>query len=308
MNLQTVAAVDVGSNAVRCLISDVRRFQPDKAVKKCAYLRIPLRLGADVFARGRISEEKKTLFREAMLALLHLMRAYSVDHYRICATSAMRDAANGLDLLAAVKDDTGLEMSVVSGLEEAEILFEANVFSRCLRTGEAALYIDVGGGSTEVVLARAGRLVEAFSFQLGTLRLLAGAVAAEERRRFTRELRRLAAEWRPRSIIATGGNINKAAKLLDKKEDRLTSVAELRALHAALEGLDVEARMSRFRLNSYRADVIVPALEIFLKAADTAGVMQFAIPKIGLVDGIVRHMCLHADARPTLSPPAPIAP
>ncbi len=304
MNLQTVAAVDVGSNAVRCLISDVSRLRPDRPAKKSAYLRIPLRLGADVFARGRISDEKKALFREAMQALAHLMRAYSVDHYRICATSAMRDAANGLDLLAAVKADTGLDMSIISGIEEAEILFEANVFSRYMENSEAVLYVDVGGGSTEIVLARGGLLVEAFSFQVGTLRLLAGAVAPDERRRLTRELASLTKTYQPRKIIATGGNINKIAKLLDKKEGKSATPQELRNLHMALRGLSLEDRMDKFRLNSYRADVIVPALEIFLEVADTVGATRIIIPKIGLVDGIVRHMCLHTDARLPQQPPA----
>lgn len=305
MKLQTVAAMDVGSNAIRCLISDVTGLSPDKSVKKSAYLRIPVRLGADVFTSGRISDTRQHLFMEAMTAFVHLMRAYDVDHYRICATSAMRDAANGPELINSVGRATGLEISIISGVEEAEILFEANVFSGWVDSDETALYVDVGGGSTEIIAVRNNTLLEAQSFQVGTLRMLAKVVAPEEWLRLDAHLARMAEIYRPRQIIASGGNINKAAKLLDKKEGKATSRAELQALYEDLRNLHYAERMARYRLNEYRADVIVPALEIFLTVAARSGAGRFVIPKVGLVDGIIRHMCFHGGADQSRRPPAP---
>ena len=244
MKLQTVAAMDVGSNAIRCLISDVTELGPDKPVKKSAYLRIPVRLGADVFTSGRISDARQHLFLEAMTAFVHLMRAYDVDHYRICATSAMRDAANGPALISSVSRATGLEISIISGVEEAEILFEANTFSAWTEPDETALYVDVGGGSTEIIAVKNNTLLEAQSFQVGTLRMLAQVVAPEEWLRLDVHLARMAETYKPRQIIASGGNINKAAKLLDKKEGKATSRAELQALYENLRNLPYGERLS----------------------------------------------------------------
>ena len=305
MKLQTVAAMDVGSNAIRCLISDVSELGPDKPVKKTAYLRIPVRLGADVFTSGRILDARQHMFLEAMTAFVHLMRAYDVDHYRICATSAMRDAANGPSLISSVSRATGLEISIISGVEEAEILFEANTFSAWTEPDETALYVDVGGGSTEIIAVKNNTLLEAQSFQVGTLRMLAQVVAPEEWLRLDAHLARMAETYKPRQIIASGGNINKAAKLLDKKEGKATSRAELQALYEDLRTLPYADRMARYRLNQYRADVIVPALEIFLTVAARSGACRFIIPKVGLVDGIIRHMCFHGGADQSRRPPAP---
>ena len=305
MKLQTVAAMDVGSNAIRCLISDVTELGPDKPVKKTAYLRIPVRLGADVFTSGRILDARQHMFLEAMTAFVHLMRAYDVDHYRICATSAMRDAANGPSLISSVSRATGLEISIISGVEEAEILFEANTFSAWTEPDETALYVDVGGGSTEIIAVKNNTLLEAQSFQVGTLRMLAQVVAPEEWLRLDAHLARMAETYKPRQIIASGGNINKAAKLLDKKEGKATSRAELQALYEDLRTLPYADRMARYRLNQYRADVIVPALEIFLTVAARSGACRFIIPKVGLVDGMVRHMCFYGGAEQASQPPAP---
>ena len=305
MKLQTVAAMDVGSNAIRCLISDVSELGPDKPVKKTAYLRIPVRLGADVFTSGRILDARQHMFLEAMTAFVHLMRAYDVDHYRICATSAMRDAANGPSLISSVSRATGLEISIISGVEEAEILFEANTFSAWTEPDETALYVDVGGGSTEIIAVKNNTLLEAQSFQVGTLRMLAQVVAPEEWLRLDAHLARMAETYKPRQIIASGGNINKAAKLLDKKEGKATSRAELQALYEDLRNLPYADRMARYRLNQYRADVIVPALEIFLTVAARSGACRFIIPKVGLVDGMVRHMCFYGGTEQASQPPAP---
>lgn len=305
MKLQTVAAMDVGSNAIRCLISDVTELGPDKPVKKSAYLRIPVRLGADVFTSGRISDARQHMFLEAMTAFVHLMRAYDVDHYRICATSAMRDAANGPALISSVSRATGLEISIISGVEEAEILFEANTFSAWADPNETSLYVDVGGGSTEIIAVKNNTLLEAQSFQVGTLRMLAQVVTPEEWLRLDAHLARMAETYKPRQIIASGGNINKAAKLLDKKEGKPASRAELQALYEDLRNLPYNERMARYRLNQYRADVIVPALEIFLTVAARSGAGRFIIPKVGLVDGMVRHMCFYGGAEQARRPPAP---
>lgn len=294
MKPSMLAAIDVGSNAIRFLISNVEELSPDKPVKKNAYLRIPIRLGTDVFLYGAISEQKQAAFVDAMIGVAHIMRAYGVDHYRICATSAMRDAANGQDIMNLVREKTGLRIDIISGLEEAQILFNANALARYTDV-DSALYVDVGGGSTEVVALCDGKLQEAFSFQLGTVRILANAVAPAERERFTAEMRRLGAAYSPQCVIASGGNINKVAKLLEKRDGKPVGAPELRALHKDLLSLPLEGRMEKYGLNAYRADVIVPALDIFLGVVDMSGAKQLVIPKIGLVDGIIRHMWLNAD-------------
>lgn len=295
VRFKTLAAVDIGSNAARFLVSDVTNFSPETPIKKSAYLRIPMRLGADVFQYGAISEQRQTIFLETMCALSHLMRAYGVDGYRICATSAMRDAANGEELLDRVKRESGLSVEIISGIEEANILFEANVFSRYLNAAARALYVDVGGGSTEVIAINDGNRMESCSFQIGTVRMLLNAVTAEEQQRLRTEVQRMGKTWQPKHIIASGGNINKVAKLLDKREGQATDASEIQALYKALQALQVEERMQRYGLNAYRADVIVPALSIFMGIADLCGAKQFIIPKIGLADGIIRHMCLTAQ-------------
>lgn len=289
-----LAAIDVGSNAIRFLISNVEELTPEKPVKKNAYLRIPIRLGTDVFLYGAISEQKQAAFLDAMSGMAHIMRAYGVDHYRICATSAMRDAANGQDIMNMVRERTGLRIDIISGLEEARILFNANALARYTDV-RSALYVDVGGGSTEVVALRDGKLMEAFSFQLGTVRILAKAVDPEERRRFSAEMLRLGQTYAPQCVIASGGNINKVAKLLEKRDGKPVGAPELRALHKDMQGLTLKERMDKYGLNAYRADVIVPALDIFLGVVDATGAKQMVIPKIGLVDGIIRHMWLNAD-------------
>ena len=299
-----LAAVDVGSNAIRFLISNVEELTNDKPVKKNAYLRIPIRLGTDVFLYGAISEQKQAAFLDAMTGIAHIMRAYGVDHYRICATSAMRDAANGQDIMQLVREKTGLRIDIVTGLEEAQILFNANALSRFTDVN-SALYVDVGGGSTEIIAVKNNTLLEAQSFQVGTLRMLAQVVAPEEWLRLDAHLARMAETYKPRQIIASGGNINKAAKLLDKKEGKATSRAELQALYEDLRNLPYADRMARYRLNQYRADVIVPALEIFLTVAARSGACRFIIPKVGLVDGMVRHMCFYGGADQARQPPAP---
>lgn len=290
-----LAAIDVGSNAIRFLISNVEELTQEKPVKKNAYLRIPIRLGTDVFLYGAISEQKQAAFLDAMSGVAHIMRAYGVDHYRICATSAMRDAANGRDIMDMVRERTGLRIDIISGLEEAQILFNANALSRYTDV-RSALYVDVGGGSTEVVALRDGKLMETFSFQLGTVRILAKAVDPEERRRFDAEMGRLGETYAPQCVIASGGNINKVAKLLEKRDGKPVGASELRALHKDMLGLTLKERMEKYGLNAYRADVIVPALGIFLGVVDATGAKQLVIPKIGLVDGIIRHMWLNADS------------
>lgn len=289
-----LAAVDVGSNAIRFLVSNVEDLGPDKPVKKNAYLRIPIRLGTDVFLYGAISEQKQAAFLDAMTGVAHLMRAYGVDHYRICATSAMRDAANGQDIMNLVREKTGLRIDIISGLEEAQILFNANALSR-FTTAANALYVDVGGGSTEVVAIQDGELKEAFSFQLGTVRILAKAVSPDELQRFNDEMTRLGETYAPQCVIASGGNINKVAKLLEKRDGKPVGAAELRALYKDLVRLPLEGRMEKYGLNAYRADVIVPALNIFLGVVDLSHARELVIPKIGLVDGIIRHMWLNSD-------------
>ncbi|MCL1890313.1 MAG: hypothetical protein FWF99_07440 [Desulfovibrionaceae bacterium] len=287
-----LAAVDIGSNAVRLLIRSILDLGEEPALRQTAYLRVPLRLGEDVFAGGRISAEKEARIRDAMRGFAYLMRAYGVSRFSVCATSAMRDAENGPAIRAAVREDCGFDINIISGREEAEIVRDAVDFNGISGRKENRVYMDVGGGSTEVVAHAGGQSVFSGSFRLGAVRSLAGAAAGEDRAAFVREMEEIGRTYAPGALIAFGGNINKAQELLGKKKGEVLRPEELAALCAGLRNLNVKERMRRFGLNEHRADVIVPALEIFLLLLESCPSLQaIHVSRAGLADGIIRRLC-----------------
>jgi exopolyphosphatase/guanosine-5'-triphosphate,3'-diphosphate pyrophosphatase len=290
MKVESIAAIDVGSNAVRLLINSVEDYEERKALKKNAYVRAPVRLGEDVFSGGLIGEEKKGRLMETMRAFLHLMHVFNVVHYRACATSAMREAGNGRAVADWLLAQTGIKINIITGREEAELIFDAGDLADLMDRGKSYLHVDVGGGSTEVVVYSDGQKRDAYSFPIGTLRMLAGAISPEAEKEFKKELNLIRNRYSPWGIIASGGNINKTLKLLGKKDGDAVSYASLSDFCQTLSALTFEERLKIYRMNSYRADVIVPALRIFLSIGEVCRIKSYTIPKVGLVDGIIRQL------------------
>jgi exopolyphosphatase/guanosine-5'-triphosphate,3'-diphosphate pyrophosphatase len=286
-----LAAIDIGSNAVRLLINNVEPRDNGYDFKKTAYLRVPLRLGEDVFTRHLVSEAKAERLVEAMRGFGHLMRAFAVSGFRACATSAVRDAANGEALMRAVKEKTGIDVEIVSGKQEAELICAAGAARNASGKDSACLYADVGGGSTELAVYADQRMRFHDSFRIGTVRMLSDAVEEAEIIRFSRSLKEICAVHAPEDIVASGGNINKIHKMLSKKGNGPLLRGELEALHEKLRPLSIRDRMRDFGLNDYRADVIVPALEIFMSIGRQCPSLRAVhVPKIGLADGLIKDM------------------
>ena len=284
------AAIDVGSNAVRLLIKKVEENENlvSRRLSKVLLLRVPLRLGFDVFSLGEVSEVKSIKLRRLMKAFRQLMRIYEVTDYRACATSAMRDAKNGKSILRRVLKDTGIRLEVIDGQEEARMVYNNHV--ECLedRTGNF-LYVDVGGGSTEINLLINGELIQSLSYNIGTVRMLSGAVKPETWAQLKDDLSRLTADFQHINIIGSGGNINKLYRLAEErdKEHQRLSISSLQSLYDRLAPLTPEQRMKEFNLKADRADVIVPAAEIFLTIAGIIKAEYVHVPVIGLADGII---------------------
>ncbi len=290
MKVESIAAIDIGSNAIRLLINNVEDFEAHKAIKKNAYIRVPVRLGEDVFSRGIIGREKIGRLMETMRAFAQLMHVFNVRQYKACATSAMREALNGPEVAAMVAAKTGLEIDIISGGQEADLAFAAGSLEELMAKDRTYLHVDVGGGSTELVVYYRHQKVDSCSFPLGTLRILAGAAAPEAWRDFHDRLRVIKEKYSPTDIIASGGNINKTLKLFHKKDGDSLSFESLEEFHGQLAVLSIQERLERYEMNSYRADVIVPALEIFLSIGRACGITNYIIPKVGLVDGIIRQL------------------
>lgn len=286
------AAIDIGSNAARLLIKSVDDSQ-EKCFKKEMLLRVPLRLGFDVFAKGELSEKKAGKLKRLMKAFRQLMKIYDVDRYRACATSAMRDARNGSEVIREIKKSTGIAIEIIDGEEEARMVYNNHI--ECLEDRKGNyLYVDVGGGSTEVNLLTEGELVYSKSYNIGTVRILSNAVESGAWEKMESDLAAVTQPIQQVNIIGSGGNINKLFKLAplaeaDKEMKRLP-VESLRALYSRLQPLSVAERMDTYNLKQDRADVIVPAAEIFLRIADTIGAEFISVPVIGLSDGIIDDM------------------
>ena len=251
-------------------------------------LRVPLRLGFDVFSLGELSDGKAVKLRRLMKAFRQLMKIYEVTDYRACATSAMRDARNGKAVIKKVLKDTGIRIEIIDGQEEARMIYNNHV--ECLedRTGNY-IYVDVGGGSTEINLLTNGVLVQSLSYNVGTVRMLSNAVREEVWEQMKDDLTRLTADFSDINIIGSGGNINKLYRLADKKDKKLQRmpIASLQELYDQLSPLTPEQRMKEFSLKADRADVILPAARIFLTIAETVKAQYVHVPVIGLADGII---------------------
>ena len=293
MAVKNYAAIDIGSNAVRLLIKRVSPGYKDGIDKlsKVLLLRVPLRLGFDVFGEGKISSEKADRMRRLMKAYRQLMKIYGVEHYRACATSAMRDAVNGMDIIKMIKKNTGIKIEIIDGQEEAQIVYNNHLECQEDRNGNY-MYVDVGGGSTEINLLVNGQLTYSKSFNIGTVRILTGGVTEAAWQQMRDEIATHTKEYPVINIIGSGGNINKLYRLIEKKDKKRKRipVASLQQIYDRLKILTPEARMDEFNLKPDRADVIVPASEIFLCIAEKIHAEYIYVPEIGLSDGIIDKM------------------
>ena len=284
-----LAAIDIGSNAARLLITEVIELpgqQPEFV--KLSLVRVPLRLGFDVFETGSISPEKADRFLSTIKAYKHLLEAYEIPHLITAATAAMRDASNAQEILKRIDEETGINIKVISGEEEATYIYE-NHFADNLNNEESYLYIDVGGGSTELTFFSDGKLVTQKSFNIGTIRLIKNQVAQEqwtEMRNFIREKLR---GHHHITAIGSGGNINKIFSLSKRKEGKPLTLELLRNYYQEFSSLTLQQRISTYRLREDRADVIVPALLIYINVMNWSDAQEIFVPKIGLADGLI-HM------------------
>lgn len=284
----TYAAIDIGSNAVRLLIKQLEDDHQPR-FNKVLLLRVPLRLGFDVFTNGgNISERKRKDLVRLMKSYKQLMKIYNVSDYRACATSAMRDAANGQNIIKEVRKKAGIEIEIIDGQQEARMIYNNHIESMRGRRGNY-MYVDVGGGSTEINLMTDGELICSKSYNIGTVRMLNEAVSEGEWRRFRSDLQDLAASYSNINIVGSGGNINKLYKLVERRDKRYPRmhVSSLQVLYDRLKSMTVKQRMDEYDLKPDRADVIVPAGEIFLTIASITGASYIYVPVIGLSDGII---------------------
>lgn len=293
------AAIDIGSNAVRLLLCNVYDDNNEPVFKKAELVRMPIRLGEDAFRYRRISDEKIAQLAKTMRAFKLLIEVFGAIDYRACATSAMREAENRKEVIRAVKEQSGIEIEVVDGKMEAQIIY-SNHIAEHLAHDQSYLYIDVGGGSTELTLFADNHIIASQSFNIGTIRLLQDQVSKETWSYFKDWVRDKTCDYQPLTAIGSGGNINKLFKMADRKENKPLTIDRIREIYDYLRLHSVEERITRLGLNPDRADVIVPAARIFLTVMKTAGIDRIIVPQIGLSDGIVHLLYEKHKSMPDL--------
>ncbi|MDO9373299.1 MAG: exopolyphosphatase [Bacteroidota bacterium] len=285
-----LAAIDIGSNAARLLITEVvKDANGVPAFNKLNLVRVPLRLGFDVFELGQISKPKIGMVMQTMKAYRHLCSAYEVQHIKACATSAMRDAGNSPDIIRKVKLETGISIEVISGDLEAGLIYENHVAEN-MSKDHSYLYIDVGGGSTELSFFSNGILIYKRSFNIGTIRLLKNMVKDREWDEMKDIIRALIKSQQQVVAIGTGGNINKVFSMSKRKDGKSLPLDLLRDYYKELSSVPLAERISRYSLREDRADVIVPALQIYINVMRWANADEIYVPKIGLADGLIKHL------------------
>jgi exopolyphosphatase/guanosine-5'-triphosphate,3'-diphosphate pyrophosphatase len=284
-----IAAIDIGSNAARLLINEVKITNKQPEFIKLNLLRIPLRLGMDVFTHGEIGKEREKMVIDSMRIFSDLMKIYKVDHYRACATSAMRDAKNGPEIIQQVKETSGINIEIISGDEEATLIYENHV-AEGLDKDFAYLYIDVGGGSTELTFYENDKMVYEKSFNIGTIRLLNNLVTADNWYEMKQEVKKNIISKKPIVAIGSGGNINKVFSMSKTKDGKPMTLSHLKKVHKEFDELSVDERMTKHNLREDRADVLVHALKIYNNVMLWSDINRIFVPKISVADGLIHNI------------------
>lgn len=292
MKIKKYGAIDVGSNAIRLLIANViEEKDKEPKFKKSSLIRVPIRLGADVFVDGKISDSNKSRMLDAMKAFNLLMSVHGVERYKACATSAMREAENGQEVSTEILEKTGINIDIIDGKKEAAIISFTDL-NNLINSDDTYLYVDVGGGSTEFTVFSKGKIINSKSFKIGTVRLINNSKEKNKKifkkveewiKTNTKDLKRI-------SLIGSGGNINKIFKMSGREVGKPISYIYLNAQYQFLKKMSYSERISELSLNPDRADVIVPATKIYLSAMKWSNARKIYVPKIGLSDGIIKSL------------------
>ena len=284
-----LAAIDIGSNAARLLICEVVIKGKETEFNRLNILRIPLQLGFDVFEKGFIGSSKKKMLIDTIKAYKQLMKVYEVEHYMACATSAMRDAQNSKEIIKEIEAETSIEIEIISGELEAEIIYE-NHIAELLDKEHSYLYMDVGGGSTELTLYHNNELVLQKSVNIGTVRMLTNKVTDETWEELKDICKNIAEKYNHVTGIGSGGNINKIFSLLRSKNEKYLHANAVKEMQKEILQLSVDERMKKYNIKKDRAEVIVPAIQIYMNIFKWCGIEQILVPKIGLADGLIQHL------------------
>ena len=290
MKIHKLAAIDIGSNSIRLLVSNVITDKKNTLFKKSSLTRLPIRLGADSFSKGKISKKNMDKLKTGMQAYRRIMEVHEVEMYRACATSALREASNGADVVKMVMEETGVNIELIDGKEEAKMIFNSEMISSIRDQEDTFLYIDVGGGSTELTLFHEDDIIASQSFKIGTIRLLQNMVHKDHWDEMRDWIKLNTKKYDDILMVGSGGNINRTFKMSDKKAGHFLSIDYLDNTYDLLLKFTPEERMIKFDLNPDRADVITHALKIYKSAMMWARSERMLVPKKGLADGMVRNM------------------
>ena len=297
MKLKKFAAIDIGSNAIRILIANIIQTDHGVVFQKNSLVRSPVRLGEDSFTLGEISPKSLKRFVKTMKAFKLLMNIHGVSNYKAYATSALREANNSSYVINMVKKKAGIKVEIIDGIKEAEIISN-NKISEFINTQKTFLFVDVGGGSTEFTFISEGIHVASKSFKIGTVRLINNLVNDCVWIGIEKWIKKNSKKFQKITLMGSGGNINKLFKLSNIKEGKPLSKIKLSQLFKLLEELNYEERVLKFDLNPDRADVIVPAARIYLKALEWSGGQKIYVPRFGLSDGMIKYMYKNLKNRP----------
>lgn len=287
------AAIDIGSNAVRLLIKRIGLTQNNLVSTKEQLIRVPLRLGFDVFTKGKLSKGKEKKLCKLVASFSDLMKLYDVIDYKACATSAIRDAENSKKVISLIKKKTGVKIHVLTGKEEAKLIYKTHS-EFITDKKDDFIYVDVGGGSTEINLIIDSNLVFSNSYNIGTIRVLSDTVNPDEWTKMEQDLVELSHKYPKIDILGSGGNINKLYRLVENKDKKLQRmpVDSLKEIYESMRNMSLEERVKQYNLKYDRADVIVPACHVFLSIAELMESQFIYVPTIGLADGIIDDMIL----------------
>lgn len=290
LKIEPLGAIDIGSNAIRLQITNVEQYATETVFKKVSWVRVPLRLGEDVFSADKvITTDKIEHLKNIMCGFAYLMKAYNVEKFRACATSAMREAINKCEVIEYIQRESGIRIDIVAGAEEAKIVMNSGLDEVVGGKG-SYLFVDVGGGSTELSVFADSKCVDSRSFPVGTVRMLQGTVGDTVIKDMKKWLKFHLMNSAPTTVIGSGGNISKVSRMLNKKEREAMNYAEMKVLYDYIESFSLEDRVHTLRLNPHRADVITPALKIFLTVMKACKINEVMVPKIGMVEGITRTL------------------